>query len=58
LADPTLPTKIRKEAGKTVLRLMQSRKNQFVSPELASEGIGASQSSGGTGTAQNPIVLK
>jgi hypothetical protein len=58
LADPTLPTKIRKEAGKTVLRLMQSRKNQFVSPELASEGIGATQSSGGTGTAQNPIVLK
>jgi hypothetical protein len=58
LADPTLPTKIRKEAGRTVLRLMQSRKNQFVSPELASEGIGAFQSSGGTGTAQNPIVLK
>jgi hypothetical protein len=58
LADPTLPTKIRKEAGRTVLRLMQSRKNQFVSTELASEGIGATQSSGGTGTAQNPIVLK
>jgi len=58
LADPTLPTKIRKEAGKTVLRLMQSRKNQFVSPELASEGITNTQSSGGTGTAQNPIILK
>jgi len=58
LADPTLPTKIRKEAGRTVLRLMQSRKNQFVSPELASEGISTTQSSGGTGTAQNPIVLK
>jgi hypothetical protein len=58
LADPTLPTKIRKEAGRTVLRLMQSRKSQFVSPELASEGISTTQSSGGTGTAQNPIVLK
>ena len=58
LADPTLPTKIRKEAGKTVLRLMQSRKSQFVNPELASEGISTTQSSGGTGTAQNPIVLK
>jgi hypothetical protein len=58
LADPTLPTKIRKEAGKTVLRLMQSRKNQFVSPELASEGIATTQPSVGTGTAQNPIVLK
>ena len=45
LADPTLPTKIRKEAGKTVLRLMQSRKSQFVSPELASEGITSTQPS-------------
>jgi hypothetical protein len=45
LADPTLPTKIRKEAGKTVLRLMQSRKNQFVSPELAAEGINTTQPS-------------
>jgi len=42
LANPTLPTKIRKEAGKTVLRLMKERKNQFVTKELASEGIGAS----------------
>jgi len=56
LADPTLPTKIRKEAGRTVLRLMQSRKSQFVSPELASEGISTTQSS--SGTSQNPIVLK
>ena len=58
LADPTLPTKIRKDAGKTVLRLMQSRKSQFVSPELAAEGINTTQPSSGTGTAQNPIVLK
>ena len=58
LADPTLPTAIRKEAGKTVLRLMRDRKNQFVSPELASEGINTTQPSVGTGTAQNPIVLK
>jgi hypothetical protein len=41
LANPTLPTKIRKEAGKTVLRLMKERKNQFVTKELASEGVGA-----------------
>jgi hypothetical protein len=45
LADSTLPTKIRKEAGKTVLRLMKQRKNQFVTPELAAEGVGASPSS-------------
>jgi hypothetical protein len=40
LADPTLPTKIRKEAGKTVLRLMQQRKNQFATSDMAAEGTG------------------
>ena len=54
LADPTLPTKIRKEAGKTVLRLMQSRKNQFVSPELASEGITNTQPSAGGNSVTAP----
>jgi len=39
LANPNLPTEIRKDAGKTVLRLMKERKNQFVTPELASEGV-------------------
>jgi hypothetical protein len=38
LADATLPTAIRKEAGKTVLRLMQERKNQFVTSDMATEG--------------------
>jgi hypothetical protein len=38
LADPTLPTAIRKEAGKTVLRLMQQRKNQFVTTDMSAEG--------------------
>jgi hypothetical protein len=59
LADPTLPTKIRKEAGKTVLRLMQSRKNQFVSPELASEGITNTQTftGGNSVTAPNGQVF-
>jgi hypothetical protein len=38
LADPTLPTKIRKEAGKVVLRIMQERKNQFVTSDMAAEG--------------------
>ena len=37
LADPTLPTKIRKEAGKTVLRLMQQRKGQFGISDMAAE---------------------
>ena len=43
LADPTLPTAIRKEAGKTVLRLMQERKNQFVSSDMAAEGAAPAQ---------------
>jgi hypothetical protein len=41
LADPTLPTAIRKEAGKTVLRIMTERKNQFVSSDMAAEGTAA-----------------
>jgi hypothetical protein len=54
LADPNLPTKIRKDAGKTVLRLMQSRKSQFVSPELASEGISTTQPSTGGNSVTAP----
>lgn len=37
LADSSLPTKLRKESGKTILRLMKERKNQF-----AGEGMDAS----------------
>jgi hypothetical protein len=37
LADPTLPAAIRKEAGKTVLRLMIKRKGQFVTQSMADE---------------------
>jgi hypothetical protein len=40
LADPTLPTKIRKEAGKTVLRLLKERQGQFVTSDMAAEGAG------------------
>lgn len=39
LADPTLPTAIRKEAGKTVLRLMKERQGQFVSSDMAAENV-------------------
>jgi len=42
LADPTLPTKIRKAAGKVVLRIMQERKNQFVTSDMAAEGAPSS----------------
>jgi hypothetical protein len=43
LADATLPTKIRKEAGKTVLRLMQQRKGQFATSDMAAEGAAPTQ---------------
>ena len=39
LANASLPNAIRKEAGKTVLRLMQERKNQFGSADMAPSGI-------------------
>jgi hypothetical protein len=39
LANPSLPNAIRKEAGKTVLRLMQERKNQFGSADAAPAGV-------------------
>ena len=41
LADPSLPTEIRKQAGREVLRLMTARKGQFVNEAMANEGIGA-----------------
>ena len=51
LADPSLPTEIRKQAGREVLRLMKARKGQFVTEAMANEGIGA----GGVDTS-NPLL--
>jgi hypothetical protein len=42
LADANLPTKIRKEAAKTVIRLMENRKGQFMSSDMAAEGVAPS----------------
>jgi hypothetical protein len=42
LANPNLPTKLRQEAGKEILRLMKERRDQFVSTDMAKEGFGAS----------------
>ena len=39
LADPTLPTEIRKQAGKEVLRIMKERQGQFVTSDMAAEGV-------------------
>ena len=41
LADSTLPNKIRKEAAKTIVRLMKERKGQFVTQAMEAEGVGA-----------------
>jgi hypothetical protein len=52
LADPTLPTAIRKEAGKTVLRLMKERQGQFATSDMAAEGAGG----GGGVDTSNPLL--
>jgi hypothetical protein len=55
LADPTLPTKIRKEAGKTVLRLMKARKEQFGTVDMVAEGV-APAPAGNAVDASNPLL--
>jgi hypothetical protein len=39
LADTTLPTEIRKQAGREVLRIMKARKDQFVTSDMASGDV-------------------
>lgn len=41
LADSSLPTEIRKAAGKEILRIMKARKGQFVSTAMEAEGMAA-----------------
>lgn len=41
LSDATLPTKIRKDAAKQIVRLMEARKGQFATQDMATEGVGA-----------------
>jgi hypothetical protein len=53
LADPSMPTQIRKEAGKTVLRLMQKYKGQFATQEMLNEGGGGA---GGGVDTNNPLL--
>jgi hypothetical protein len=58
LADPTLPREIRKEAGKTVLRLMQQRKGQFVNSNMAAEGVAPATAGGGSIRDQADAILR
>jgi hypothetical protein len=55
LADPTVPSATRKAAGMEVLRLMKNRKNQFVTQNMADEGIAPSAS--GASTPAKPVNL-
>jgi hypothetical protein len=55
LADPTVPSATRKAAGMEVLRLMKDRKNQFVTQNMADEGIAPSAS--GASTPAKPVNL-
>jgi hypothetical protein len=55
LANASLPTEIRKAAGMEVLRLMKNRKNQFVTQNMADEGIAPSAS--GASTPAKPVNL-
>lgn len=41
LADSSLPNAIRKQAGLEIVRLMKARKNEFITPEMATEGVNA-----------------
>jgi len=58
LANPNLPTKIRQEAGKEILRLMKERKNQFVSSDMAREGFGATTGGSSGGAPADPLGIR
>ncbi len=52
ISDPTLPREIRKAAANTIIRLMENRKGQFVSSDMAAEGTAA----GGGVDTSNPLL--
>jgi len=52
LADPSMPRAIRKAAAQTIIRLMENRKGQFVSSDMAAEGTSA----GGGVDTSNPLL--
>jgi hypothetical protein len=58
LANPNLPTEIRKRAAQAVLRIMKARKDQFTTEEGAATGAGAAAAeAGGAGVdTSNPLL--
>lgn len=62
LADSSLPTETRRQAGLEILRLMKQYKGQFVTPEMAAEGVsvggGAPASAAPAPGAQQPMYAR
>lgn len=58
LADSSLPTKTRQEAGKEILRLMKEYKDQFVSSAMDAEGISPANSPAKTGNIADDAEIK
>lgn len=56
LSDTALPNEVRKQAGLEILRLMKARKGQFVSAEMAAEGVGAAPAPTGGVDMNNPLL--
>lgn len=56
LSDPGLPRQIRKEAAKTIIRLMENRKGQFVTSDMAAEGTGPGAAVSNGVDANNPLL--
>ena len=51
LADPGMPREVRKAAANTIIRLMENRKGQFVTTDMAAEGT----TTGGGASAPAPM---
>ena len=58
LANGSLPNEIRKEAARTIIRLMKDRKGQFVSPEMATEGLPAGRAEPAGGVDVDALLNK
>jgi hypothetical protein len=58
LANPNLPTEIRKRAAQAVLRIMKARKDQFTTEEGAATGAGAAaaEAGGADVDSSNPLL--
>jgi hypothetical protein len=56
LANEKLPVKQRQAAAETIIRLMKSRKDQFVTPEMAAGDVPVQRAAGDALDANNPLL--